>query len=352
MAEVRRQSGETQMTGPMAAITIDIELTNRCNALCGFCPRDAMPQQGFMRGDVFEQSLARAIEFHTLAHGLPTSPDAAVVFCGTGEPLVHRNTEQYVRRVRDAGLACELSTNGSLLSRDRAVALLEAGLQWINFNISDVGADYDRVYGVPFERTRENVEQFIALARGRCVVCVIIVDYHRDESHLRAVEAYWRARGVDHVIRYGLVNRAGSLRLAAAAVPAPDPRDRSGESERQLICPAPFFHLFIGWDGRYYLCSQDWRKEVPLGSVFETSFAEIAAAKLARVSSRKPICARCTLDPTNLARRRRQVADVTLSIPFAASVEQLILSDGVARDLARQLTATAAVPGVVRAVAS
>src|SRR5262245_9418007 len=184
MAEVRRQSGEMQMTGPMAAITIDIELTNRCNALCGFCPRDAMPEQGFMRGDVFEQSLARAVEFRAVARGLPTPLDASVVFCGTGEPLVHRNTEQYVRRVRDAGLACEVSTNGSLLSHERAVALLEAGLQWINVNVSDLGADYDRMYGLPFTRTRENVERFIALARGRCVVCIIIVDHRRDEAHL------------------------------------------------------------------------------------------------------------------------------------------------------------------------
>ena len=337
------------MTRP-DAITIDIELTNHCNANCGFCPRDAMPAQGFMRGDVFEQSLARAVEFQTLARALPTPLDATVVFCGTGEPLVHRNTEQYVRRVRDVGLACEISTNGSLLSRDRALALLQAGLQWINVNISDLGADYDRVYDLPFTRTRENVEQFIALARGRCVVCIIVVDHRRDESHLRAVEAYWRARGADHVLPYGLFNRGGSLRLPAAAVPAPDPGDRSGEPELRLICPAPFFHLFIGWDGRYYLCSQDWRKEVPFGSVFETSFAEITAAKLARVLSRKPICVRCTLDPANLLRRRRRVADLTLSRPLGVSVQELVLSDAVARELARQVMAVA--PGAASAAAS
>jgi MoaA/NifB/PqqE/SkfB family radical SAM enzyme len=335
------------MTGPVAPITIDIELTNRCNSLCGFCPRDAIPEQGFMRANVFEQSLARALEFQSLAKGLPSPLDATIVFCGTGEPLVHCRTAQYVRRVRDAGLACELSTNGSLLSRDRAIALLEAGLQSINVNVSDLGADYDEVYGIPFTRTRENVERFIALARGRCVVSVIVVDHRHDESHLRAVEAYWRARGVDNVLRYGLVNRGGSLRLAAAAVRAPDPGDRSGEPALRLICPVPFVHLFIGWDGRYYLCSHDWRKEVPFGSVFETSFAEITAAKLAQVSRRKLLCVRCTLDPANLLRRRRQVADPTLSRPLGASVEDLVFSDAVARELARQVMAAApnAAPG-------
>jgi MoaA/NifB/PqqE/SkfB family radical SAM enzyme len=327
--------------GPLSGLTIDIELTNRCNAMCSFCPRDVMPEQGLMRHDVFEQSLARAVEFRGLARGLPVPLEPAVVFCGTGEPLVHHRAAQYVRRVRDAGLNCEVSTNGSLLSRDRALALLDAGLEWINVNVSDLGADYERVYGLPFARTRENVERFTALARGRCVVCIILVDHRRDETHLREVEAYWRSRGVDHVLQYGLVNRGGSLRLAAVALPPPDPADRGGEPEPRLICPAPFFNLFIGWDGRYYLCSHDWRKEVTFGSVFEASFAEITAAKLARVSSRKPICARCTLDPANLLRRRRHVADPTLSRPLGANLEELVSNDAVARELARQVMASA-----------
>jgi MoaA/NifB/PqqE/SkfB family radical SAM enzyme len=325
----------------LAGLTIDIELTNRCNAACSFCPRDAMPEQGLMRHDVFEQSLARAVELQDLARRLPTPFEPTVVFCGTGEPLVHHRAAQYVRRVRDAGVACEVSTNGSLLSRDRALALLDAGLEWINVNVSDLGTDYERVYGLPFAHTLDNVERFTALARGRCVVCIIVVDHRRDETHLRDVEAYWRSRGVDHVIRYGLVNRGGSLRLAAVALPPPDPGDGAEKPEQRLICPAPFLNLFIGWNGYYYLCSQDWRKEVPFGSIFEASFAEITAAKLARMRSRRTICARCTLDPANLLRRRQHVADPTLSTPLGISLDQLVANDAVARELARQVVAAA-----------
>lgn len=330
------------MIGSSPAVTIDIELTNRCNASCGFCPREAMPAQGLMGDDVFAQALARAVEFRDLARRLPSALDATVVFCGTGEPLVHRGVVDCVRRVRDAGLACELSTNGALLSRATAIALLDAGLQWINVNVSDLGAAYDGIYGLPFAHTRTNVEQLVALARGRCVVCVIVVDHRRDEAHLRTLEDYWRARGVDHVIRYGLVNRGGSLRHPGVALPADVGRDRAPAAPR-FVCPAPFSHLFIGWDGRYYLCSQDWQKEMPLGSVFDVSFADVTAAKLAAVTSREPVCARCTLDPTNLLRRRRLVDDATLSRPLDATVEDVAFSDAVARELARQVMAAAPV---------
>jgi len=328
-----------------AAATIDIELTNRCNATCDFCPRDAMPQEGLMRPEVFDQSLARAVEFQALARRLPRPVGVTVTFCGTGEPLVHRRATEYVRRVREAELACQLTTNGSLLSRATAVALLDAGLEWLTVSVSELGADYERVYGLSFARTRDNVEQFIDLARGRCVVGIVVVDHHRDEAHLRAVEDYWRARGVDYVHRYGLINRAGSLRSAAAALPAWRPGDPPAPSSDAAapwpICPAPFVHLFVGWDGRYYLCSSDWRKEVGFGSVFETSFAAITADKLARVRSRQPICARCTLDPLNLLLQARHAIDPTRSRPLDVSLQELVENDRRAQVFAEDIMATA-----------
>lgn len=330
-------------------LTIDIELTNRCNAACGFCPRDAMPHQGIMPPEVFERSLARAVEFQMLARELPTALEPTIVFCGTGEPLVNRRAAHYVRRVRDAGFSCQLSTNGSLLSRETGSALLDAGLTCINVNVSDIGEDYEQVYELPFPRTRDNVMRFIELARGRCVVCIIVVDHRRDPRHLRAMEEYWRARGVGHVLRFGLANRGGSLRTAGAALPAPRVRDRifawRGMPDIRPICPAPFMHLFIGYDGRYYLCSSDWQKEVAFGSVFETSFAAITAEKLARVSTREPICKRCSLDPVNLLLRRQRAVDATASRPFDATREELVENDRVARALADDIIASTAGAG-------
>jgi organic radical activating enzyme len=316
-------------------LTIDIELTNRCNATCAFCPRDVMPRQGLMAPEVFEQSLARAVEFAAFARRLRTPLEITVVFCGTGEPLVHRRAAEWVGRVRDAGLACQVSTNGALLSQATSLALLDAGLGTINVNASDLDADYERVYALPFATTRDNVERFVALSRGRCVVNVVLVDHRRDPAHLRTLAAFWRARGVDHVLPFGLVNRAGAVRLPAAALP--DAPDDAGAP--RPLCAAPFMHLFVGWDGRYYLCSSDWRKEVPFGSVFDASFADITAAKLVRVASREPICTRCTLDPANLLRRRRHVVDATRSRPFEVDTAELLDNDRRARALASDVIA-------------
>jgi hypothetical protein len=52
-----------------------------------------------------------------------------------------------------------------------------------------------------------------------------------------------------------------------------------------LLCGAPFAYLFIGYDGQYYLCCSDWKKETPMGSVFDESFHSVTAKKLAYLQS-------------------------------------------------------------------
>ena len=91
-------------------------------------------------------------------------------------------------------------------------------------------------------------------------------------------------------------------------------------------CYAPFSFLFIGYDGNYYLCCSDWKKETPMGSVFDESFESVTATKLQHVVSRELVCKTCNLDPLNgLTEELRAVAEGE-SDP--AAVDALIESIG------------------------
>ena len=93
---------------------VDIEPTNRCNAKCYFCPRDATPHQGLMTPEVFEQSLGRCDELRTKLRALGR-PELKISLCGLGEPLLNRHTPSFVRQVRDEGFDCTMSSNAALL---------------------------------------------------------------------------------------------------------------------------------------------------------------------------------------------------------------------------------------------
>ena len=103
-------------------LTIDIEITNRCNATCHFCPRDATPHQGIMDVETFDKALARAVEYRQVVKEV-SGLEVTVSLCGLGEPLINRNTVSFVEKVKREGFRCSMSSNGALLTEDKAHAL-------------------------------------------------------------------------------------------------------------------------------------------------------------------------------------------------------------------------------------
>jgi MoaA/NifB/PqqE/SkfB family radical SAM enzyme len=329
---------------------LDIEPTNRCNASCYFCPRDQTPHQGLMSPEVFEQALFRTIEFGDVARSEFDAP-LKVNLCGLGEPLLNRHAPDFVRKIREADFECSMSSNGALLDEKRGRALLDAGLQAIEINVGEEGEEYERIYKLPFERTCDNVVRFTEMAGDQCQVRIVLVNHRRDPDHIAKMTKFWRERGVERFLPFQVMNRGGALfvddmqytafpeRVEAAALFA--------ERGVQPICAAPFILPFIGYDGLYYLCCSDWKKEVPLGSVFDTSFAAIAGEKLEHVSSREPICKNCNHDPLNRltdelrARSRGEVPESSVE----ALVDQLTGGDANVRAVAERLVEVATESG-------
>jgi MoaA/NifB/PqqE/SkfB family radical SAM enzyme len=255
-----------------------------------------------MTATTFEQSLRRAIEFRALSRALGR-PDFSIGFCGLGEPLLNRDVPAFVRRVRDAGFDCSMSTNGALLDESTSRALLAAGLQQVTINVTEIGEAYERVYRLPFDRTLANILRFKELARDQCDVVIVLVDHRGEPGHLESARQYWRSHGLTRFHTFGLINRGGALEVEGMQyVSYPETssaRSLLEEAGVVPLCATPFLYPFIGYDGQYYLDSSDWRKEVPLGSVFDVSLVEIIEAKLAHVRSRERVCRSCSLDPTN-----------------------------------------------------
>jgi MoaA/NifB/PqqE/SkfB family radical SAM enzyme len=314
------------------SFVIDIEPTNRCNAKCHFCPRDQTPHQGLMSPEVFAQSLRRATEYRDLALE-KLGEDVDISLCGLGEPLLNRHTPEFIRQVRDAGFDVAMSSNGALLNEQRGKALLDAGLQRILINVGAEGDEYESVYQLPFEKTRDNVVRFVEMAEPQCAVQVVLVDYQRDRAHMRRMERYWRARGVNSFVRFDIMNRGGALFVDHMQFEAYPQLTKAREilasrGAEVPLCGAPFGYLFIGYDGQYYLCCSDWRKETPMGSVFDESFRSVMDKKMRYVASREPVCKTCNLDPLNMLTDELRAIDEGEADPDAAAAALQSVLDG------------------------
>lgn len=288
------------------SINIDIEATNRCNAVCHFCPRDATPHQGHMSMETFEQTLFRAVELrdnNADRSGFPVRLEPNV--CGLGEPLINPNTPEFIRRIRGAGFdRCSMASNGALLDDRRGGAILDAGVTRVNINISDLGKDYEDIYNLPFEQTRDNIIRFVERSGDDCEVHIVLVNHRQDPGHTARMKEFWLGHGVDGFLEYEVINRGGALfvdHMQYERFPErARARDMMEQSGTQWICPVPFLYVFVGYDGLYYLCCSDWKKEAPMASVFDASILSISEQKLKHLTTREPVCKTCNHDPLNL----------------------------------------------------
>ena len=278
---------------------LDIELTNRCNALCSFCPRDKTPQQGMMSSDTFYQVIARVEEMH-----IPPE----INFTGQGESLLHPELVNFAKFLKERKLDFGLTTNASLLSTEKAEALLDAGLARITFSVSDFDEDYEEVYALKFDNTRANIMQFLEKNEDRAEVRISIVEHDINREKISDMKKFWRKAGVQHIFHFGQVNRAGACDQGLYFIGS----DRFvREAERRIqehgvstLCGTPFKWLFVGWNGNYYLCCNDYEKRNPLGTVFDYGIEEMDEIKYRSLALGPRVCRDCDLDPTNKVREK------------------------------------------------
>lgn len=283
------------------AISIDFEVTNRCNASCHFCPRDRTPHQGLMSDEVFTAALDRAVAYREQIRAVGAQ-DPMISLCGLGEPLLNKLTPSMARRVKDAGFYCAMSSNGALLDERRGAQLLEAGLDEILINAGETGEDYEDVYKLPWPKTRDNIVRFREMAGDECKVLIVLVNHRRDADHQAEMRDFWSGHGIDAFHEYEIMNRGGSLfvdEMQYGRHPQAAAAHDLLDGATTPICVAPFLGFFVGYDGNYYLCCSDWEKQVPVGTVFDDAFVDTMDAKLRYVSTHGPLCQTCNHDPVN-----------------------------------------------------
>src|SRR6056297_1092043 len=112
--------------------------TKRCNLYCEHCYAGADTE-----GAPNELSTA---EGKALIDDLAEFGAPVILFSG-GEPLVREDLTELVAHAADSGIRPVLSTNGTLLTRERARELKEAGLKYAGVSVDGLPERNDRIRG-------------------------------------------------------------------------------------------------------------------------------------------------------------------------------------------------------------
>lgn len=253
-----------------------VEITNVCNLRCTFCPGTARPpafmDQAFL-GRVLGQvaPLTGRVCLHVL-----------------GEPLLHPDFPAIMARCAETGVEVDLTTNGLLLGR-RAEVLLEApALRQVNFSLQALrtadGFDreaLERILAFCLQAVRQRPELYVNLRLWT------LDDRHdpmRDDFNAPVLDLVAQRLGIPRP-----TPPAGrkSLRLLGRVYTHADtifqwPGDPAGVASARGFCHALSTHCAVLADGTVCPCCLDAEGRLALGSLHESTLADILASPRAR----------------------------------------------------------------------
>ena len=329
---------------------LHLELTNRCNFSCEFCPdgrmrraRGAMPLAMAERllAEAGQECLAREAHFHVM-----------------GEPLLYPELVGAIGAARRSGLEAWVTTNASLLTPEVLGTLEEAGLSHLVISLQTPDADTFTLrgaHGLPFEAYRARVVAAVRafLSREtalRLTVCFLGNPLRRfrapNAPTLRLVESgrelrahmgrwvEWIFRGTAHedaIPRLIARTRTAGI-LKEGRIPLTDRLDFRVRAlgnwaqhfdgplvgARFGYCPGIVENFGVLWNGDYVLCCADYDGETVLANASQTSLrgylslpaVQAIAAGFRRYRVTHPHCRRCLGDRHVASALARQVGSI------------------------------------------
>lgn len=142
--------------------SVQLEVTNTCNAACPQCPRNYFGGRTIPTLPLVTWTWR---EFRRIASQLPLKTLEQVYFCGTyGDPMMHRQIADMVEWLRDANpdLQIGIHTNGGAGSATTWQRLARC-TDFVAFGIDGL-ADTNHVYrrGVRWKRVERNAQTYVA----------------------------------------------------------------------------------------------------------------------------------------------------------------------------------------------
>lgn len=252
---------------------VDIETCRQCNARCQFCPQSVSPKPpAVMPLELFEFILSRLDQ---------TSPEW-VALNHYGEPLLDPHFRERVRMLREKGFPLYLFTNGTLLKDSTVDFLCEGGLYevTINFPSLDPGewCDLMQMKERFYWNARRGIERFLSRggAGGAAVSISVNARTANSRERVARLREHFSAFGPVRVNWEDTNSRASAIENQLVRIDTKSAGRRYGGCERFAA------HLHVSWEGKVYLCCQDYDQRTVLGDLRESGISSIMTSPSAR----------------------------------------------------------------------
>ncbi len=265
---------------------IYVEISNRCNLNCRFCP-----------GTRRETGHMTARRFASLLPKLRPYTDH-LYFHVMGEPLCHPQLEELLTLAGQAGFKVILTTNGTLLARNQEMLLNHPGLYKVNISLHAFEAND---LAAPFEQYLDDCFTFGRLAAGKKLVVYRLWNQGGDDERNGDIVARMRAHFTGDWVVEQKGTRVDQRVYLEYGEKFDWPDMEAEEGPGRFNCRGLRDQLGVLWDGTVIPCCLDHEGDLALGNLFEQELEDILSAPransiaegFARGEAVEPLCRRC-----------------------------------------------------------
>lgn len=250
---------------PVQPLYVYIEPVDACNLDCPFCATSGIERERqALNFDLYRKAIDEMVSLgwhRVIRLGL----------VGQGEALLHNRLADMVRLAKSRGVAnVELITNATLLGRETAAALIDAGLDRIQFSIDSVRREtYDKLRRSKvrgrsyFNDAMRNILGFLRLneERGGAVytaISAVITSVNKDERD--GFLGYWQGLPVDNIFFPHLSTLQNNC-------PSDEAERFTGDIRAKQVCVMPWLSVNVKSNGDVALCPQDYHNRYPVGNL-------------------------------------------------------------------------------------
>lgn len=262
---------------------IRIESSGVCNFRCIHCPTGNKPNgRPILSMEKFNNILKQFREKNFI-------PRVVVLYHG-GEPLLNKNLEFFISALKDMGVKkTVITTNGSLLTEDRAKRLIEAGLDEIKASFDGESPEESMRIRCNSDYYNEirNVKKLISLKKEMNSDKPIIKIANVRISDEKTLDLMVKANKLEYdnlpdylIQEFGEdINTIEGMSFPATLWPGMRDADsfdiREYENKEPDYCELIFETVSILSNGDVVACCQDLTGEQVFGNVFEDSIFDI-----------------------------------------------------------------------------
>src|SRR3990170_925652 len=133
---------------------VQIEITTKCNLRCRYCERSK---------DDANIDSDMPLDFFNSIIGQLRYPTQCVNLVGLGEPLLHPEIFSMIHVAKKKGFEVSLIDNFTLIDRDKSLALVNSGLDFLYVSFDSVSKNtFEEIRtGACFEKVVENIKLFV-----------------------------------------------------------------------------------------------------------------------------------------------------------------------------------------------